>query len=305
MNWIPAHKLESAVVHHLTKVLLSAGYLDGVEENIAKATSGRNRDLEVSHEKALERLNRINLDIKKTIEVQTQCDDATVDEAFKDRLRALSDEKKSVKVLLDEIENLKADSINPKAARMAIESRVKEFNRAWVKAKPAIQKRLLSEVFESIVLDHKGLSLNYYLDESVHVDIPNLQSESSEKASGDLSSLAKILQFNKKRSPKFWAWGGLLPTAGRHGKNMKNESFENQSAACAGSDWATLENGLLGKRSWDERDVQSPKGENGRGDRIRTYDPLVPNQMRYQTALLPDRAQDNKYCGLTCQTTRS
>jgi hypothetical protein len=32
------------------------------------------------------------------------------------------------------------------------------------------------------------------------------------------------------------------------------------------------------------------KGVDGRGDRIRTYDPLVPNQMRYQTALLPDRA---------------
>ena len=28
----------------------------------------------------------------------------------------------------------------------------------------------------------------------------------------------------------------------------------------------------------------------GRGDRIRTYDPLVPNQMRYQAALRPDRA---------------
>ena len=28
---------------------------------------------------------------------------------------------------------------------------------------------------------------------------------------------------------------------------------------------------------------------NGRGDRIRTYDPLVPNQMRYQTALRPDQ----------------
>ena len=26
----------------------------------------------------------------------------------------------------------------------------------------------------------------------------------------------------------------------------------------------------------------------GRGDRIRTYDPLVPNQMRYQTALRPE-----------------
>ena len=30
------------------------------------------------------------------------------------------------------------------------------------------------------------------------------------------------------------------------------------------------------------------KGKFGRGDRIRTYDPLVPNQMRYQTALRPD-----------------
>jgi hypothetical protein len=28
---------------------------------------------------------------------------------------------------------------------------------------------------------------------------------------------------------------------------------------------------------------------NGRGSKIRTYDPLVPNQMRYQAALCPDR----------------
>ena len=26
----------------------------------------------------------------------------------------------------------------------------------------------------------------------------------------------------------------------------------------------------------------------GRGERIRTFDPLVPNQMRYQAALRPD-----------------
>ena len=30
-------------------------------------------------------------------------------------------------------------------------------------------------------------------------------------------------------------------------------------------------------------------GSVGRGDRIRTYDPLLPKQMRYQTALHPDR----------------
>ena len=31
----------------------------------------------------------------------------------------------------------------------------------------------------------------------------------------------------------------------------------------------------------------------GRGDRIRTYDPLVPNQMRYQTALRPEVEYSN------------
>ena len=28
--------------------------------------------------------------------------------------------------------------------------------------------------------------------------------------------------------------------------------------------------------------------KDGRGERIRTFDPLVPNQMRYQAALRPD-----------------
>ena len=30
-----------------------------------------------------------------------------------------------------------------------------------------------------------------------------------------------------------------------------------------------------------------PEGQSGRGDRIRTCDPLVPNQVRYRPALLP------------------
>ena len=33
---------------------------------------------------------------------------------------------------------------------------------------------------------------------------------------------------------------------------------------------------------------------NGRGERIRTFDPLVPNQMRYQAALRPDSKYSNR-----------
>ena len=34
---------------------------------------------------------------------------------------------------------------------------------------------------------------------------------------------------------------------------------------------------------------------NGRGDKIRTCDPLVPNQMRYQAAPLPDMELYNSF----------
>ena len=39
---------------------------------------------------------------------------------------------------------------------------------------------------------------------------------------------------------------------------------------------------------YEKRPRKEPFFVVGRGDRIRTYDPLVPNQMRYQTALRPD-----------------
>ncbi len=36
--------------------------------------------------------------------------------------------------------------------------------------------------------------------------------------------------------------------------------------------------------------TETGQKDNGRGERIRTFDPLVPNQMRYQAALRPDWA---------------
>jgi hypothetical protein len=37
-----------------------------------------------------------------------------------------------------------------------------------------------------------------------------------------------------------------------------------------------------------QSDLQKSQKKNGRGERIRTSDPLVPNQVRYQTALRPE-----------------
>ena len=35
-------------------------------------------------------------------------------------------------------------------------------------------------------------------------------------------------------------------------------------------------------------ELRADSKKDGRGERIRTFDPLVPNQMRYQAALRPD-----------------
>jgi hypothetical protein len=101
--------LNTPISRHLTKVLLSEGYLDGIEEKISNLTATRDQDLDVARVKVVEKLKKIDLGIKKTIEVQTQCADVIVDDAFKDRLRVLSEEKRASKVLLDEIDNLKSD----------------------------------------------------------------------------------------------------------------------------------------------------------------------------------------------------
>ena len=46
------------------------------------------------------------------------------------------------------------------------------------------------------------------------------------------------------------------------------------------------------KKNWSRRSETSCFMD-GRGDRIRTCDPLVPNQMRYQAALLPEPAAND------------
>ena len=107
------------------------------------------------------------------------------------------------------------------------------------------------------------------------------------------------------------------PTVWRHLKRIKNGEqkcapYVRQFVVCGLILWMVITGGPLSnptgdfRSSWKEiyavpaqvKDLPILRrkisylvqiSQNGRGDRIRTYDPLVPNQMRYQAALLPDR----------------
>ncbi len=53
------------------------------------------------------------------------------------------------------------------------------------------------------------------------------------------------------------------------------------------------------KKAFENRFLKAFVPCNGRGERIRTFDPLVPNQMRYQAALRPDDAIVNAHSART------
>lgn len=176
-DWIPADDLEGKVILHLAKTLFQQGYLNQVEENVSQVVSSRRKDLEVEHQRVRTAIEKSDSDIQKAIDLQTKCDEPTVDEVFRDRIRTLGDQKKTLKRRLDEIENFLADSIDPKEARNVIKSNVEEFNRAWVKASPTMRKRLLAGVFSSMTLDSSNLNLYYRLDGAEMARIQQTQKE--------------------------------------------------------------------------------------------------------------------------------
>lgn len=195
MDRVPAYIIENAVIQHLDKVLVEQGYLDKIESTIKAVTDGRSKDLEATKAKALEQLKAAELEIKKTISIQAQCDDVELDEVFKDRLKALADEKRAAKILIGEIENQHASqSVNHKEARNVIEDRIKEFKRGWTKAQPALQKRLLSSIFDVITLDGSGLNLFYYFGST---ETMNVHCAENKKPSEDLSEGSSFKTWDK------------------------------------------------------------------------------------------------------------
>jgi site-specific DNA recombinase len=244
LDWMPAIKLEEAVTGYLDQVLEKQGFLDKIELDVEKSNIGRNRDLIVARTKAVEELAVVEASIKKSIRLQSDCVDPSLDEIYRDNLKGLADEKRRLKILLDEIESLTNNDIEPKAVRNSIEYNIHEFRRAWKKAKPIIQKRLLAAVFERIELSATGLELHYFVEGATAPSGPKKGVRGPEVASS--------LGITKNQNVV------SLPDR-RLGKNVFGPS----------------ETG-----SWDQSISGSDIDEIGRGGGIRTHDLFVPNEAR-------------------------
>ncbi len=198
MDWIPADDLETAILEKLDLVLTDEGYLNNLEVTMEKIATDRQSDLRLEKETLESGYSKIEAEIRKTIQVQAQCADVTVDDVFRDQLRTLGDEKRIMKVRLDEIENQLRDFIAPKEARNAIKINVTVFKKAYTKAKNVVRKRLLGTVFDSLTLGN--CELNLYFNQTVGSAeaVHYAQNKKSSGVSSEDSLLvAKILQFKR------------------------------------------------------------------------------------------------------------
>ena len=141
-------------------------------------------------------MERVESEIKNTIQLQATLSDVTVDEAFRDILRALADKKKNKKVRLIEIENLISEMIGPDEAKKAIQVNVAVFKKAYAKAQATVKKRLLGMIFESVTLGDCELNLYYRKVISSAEAVQQIKIKgSSEQSSGDSSLNSKSLNF--------------------------------------------------------------------------------------------------------------
>jgi len=164
---VNADDIEAAVVNHLDKVLLKAGYLDLVEANIRNSLKVQKKDL---------------LALKKSIDDQVQKLSLEIDNVFKIQISMNSDSAGStlIREKLDELALRKKDLTKQKEkiaqdlelekeitdAKSYIEDNAMMFNRGWKKSTPIVKRRLVQRLFNSMHLTPYGLETFYKLSES-------------------------------------------------------------------------------------------------------------------------------------------
>ena len=252
MNWVPAEELERPVIERLGLVLEGEGYLDRLEAKVVSLTERRRKDLLTERPETEASVTKFDSEIKKLIRLQMQCEDPTLDDVFQDQLRDLNAEKKMAKVRLEEIDCQLSNLVDPKEARDAVKVNSSVFLKAFKKANGTVRKRLLGFIFDDLTLGNCELNLFYSPTANSAVAVQLTQSQgSSDESSEDSPHSQKVVQIDKA-------------VRGAIARRPLSQNF------------------------WDKKIRKHSVERIGRGDRIRTCDPLVPNQMRYQTALRPD-----------------
>lgn len=162
----PAMEIESAVIKHLNHILNTQGHLNSIEKNIEKSM-GTNK-LEISSQReTIERcLEKIDGEIDSALKLVTTMKSGSAGfDVVQEKIQKMAERKKELEKGLNLVglaeENLGALT----GAKKFIETNALKVREALKKAKPYLQKKLLGELFQQLVVTDAGLKVFYRLPE--------------------------------------------------------------------------------------------------------------------------------------------
>lgn len=184
-----AEEVETAVLNHLSEILLRAGHLDAVEENIRKASGAKGADLYAERDRVQGELTKLDMDIDAALKLGEQIGTPEVLSLIQEKMEKLAAQKKRLvshrEVLLQQI----AETNNIKEVRSSIEDNARQFKQGWRKASPAIKKRMVRRVIDRLIYTPDGLHTYYVTAEKGPSYYPPTQTKmASESSSGAIPS---------------------------------------------------------------------------------------------------------------------
>jgi site-specific DNA recombinase len=196
-----AGEVEEAVVAHLSEILLRAGHLDLVEDNLRRAIGAKGLDLFAERDRVQKDIVGLDRDIDSAMKLmETVSTNPDVINLIQEKLEKLATK---MKILVADREELltKIDETNDaKQGRKVIEENARDFQKGWPRASNAMKRRLVRRLVDGLIYTREGLHA-YYVTAKEQVSVqptpPNkMASESSSEAT-------RQNLYNIKKHPKY------------------------------------------------------------------------------------------------------
>lgn len=180
-----AEEVEAAVSTHLTEILLRAGHLDNVEENIRKSVGAQDSDLVAERDRVQKEILGLDADIDSAMNLHAKMDkNPEVINLIQEKLEKLAEKKRRLVSHRESILTRLNQSNDAKEARHSIEDQAKEIRRGWAKASIATKKRLIRRLIDKLIYTREGLH-SYFVTAK---DIPTVQPSPQMKMASESSS---------------------------------------------------------------------------------------------------------------------
>ncbi|HXH30980.1 MAG TPA: recombinase family protein [Bacteriovoracaceae bacterium] len=163
-----AEEIESSILNHLGSILKDAGYLDKIEENILKSMGTSKQSITAKKVVLEKAVAKIKNEIESVFNVLTSFGNGSAgSNLIQEKLQTLAERKLELE---KEREALVLEEMNIEAgndSRKTISSNLSEFKNGFRKASPTMKKRLITNIFNQLILTDEGINVYYaFADDS-------------------------------------------------------------------------------------------------------------------------------------------